>query len=103
MHDLTPGVYYVNIDGFNYFFDYGRYTLGMQCSDSSAVQAAQNYEEYSTGLEWWAILLIVLACLLCCGCIIGGVFLYRKKQASGGGGAAGSEQKTEMAGTGGGE
>merc|ERR1712154_653905 len=88
MHDLSPGVYYVNIDGFNYYFDYGTYTINMECSDSGSVQKASNFEEYRPGLEWWAILLIILAVLLCCGCICFGAFYYKKKKdAENGGGS----------------
>jgi hypothetical protein len=92
MNDLPEGTYYVNIEGYNYFFDYGQYTLHMECSDNSAVAGASDYNEYKTGLLWWVILLIVLACLCFCGCVIGLIF-YCKKRGGIGGGAPSAESE----------
>eukprot|EP01083_Nonionella_stella_P025727 70871_1 len=93
MNDLVPGVYYVNIDGYNYYFDHGEYTITMSCSDNSAIKSTSNFTEYSAGLPWWAILLIVLAILICCGGIIF-IVCYMKRKGDGGSNSGGGQ--TEM-------
>eukprot|EP01083_Nonionella_stella_P130814 397094_1 len=91
MNDLTPGTYYVNIDGYNWFFDHGSYTITMTCSDSSAIEGASNYTEFDPGLKWWHILLIILGSLLLIGCIVGAVIYCKKKKASDAGGSSGDQ------------
>eukprot|EP00483_Globobulimina_turgida_P003840 UN03848 len=99
MNDLPPGVYYVNIDGFNYYFDHGEYTITMSCSDGSKIAGASNYNEYKEPFPWWAILLIVVFGAIClCGVVFAICYMKKKKN-----GDVSGVSKTEMQETGDGE
>jgi len=94
MYNLPNGVYYVDIEGVNYYFDHGQYTIKMDCSDDSNVRAASSYNEYKTALAWYFYLLIAIGVVLFCACIVGLVCWCKKSK--GGDGDGGAEEQTEM-------